>query len=427
MNPANAARALLARALLVLFLAASAALPDPQGTVTGADGVVRVRNPAQPALPDLALELEELWRIGGDSEAAGEFFGVIVDIAVDPSGDVYLLDRQLAEVKVFTRDGEFLRTIGREGGGPGEFRQPGALFFMPDGNVAVVQARPSGLVLLTKQGEPADEFPIPGPEEGGFRVLQRGLFRGGSLVLHGNNFSFHAGRIERSHRLVRMDMQGRQVATFHEATSRMDMANVVIRERDGSGYPWTVAPNGAVLASLDFGYTIHVWGPDGRLQRIIEREYEPLMRSPREMDRLKQRLGSRPRRHGRRGSPKVEVSDRDRDIRWMEVTDSGHVWVLSSRGAKRAPEGALGTFDVFDAQGRFQQRVTLAGEGDFEEDRFILVADRLFVVTQFAAAVRAMMGSAPEDDEDVDDAEPMAVICYRFDWTPPRAVAAPSQ
>ena len=64
---------------------------------------------------------------------------MIAQIATGPEGDIYLLDQQLTEVKVFSRAGDYLRTIGREGEGPGEFRRPGDMFLLPDGNVGVLQ------------------------------------------------------------------------------------------------------------------------------------------------------------------------------------------------------------------------------------------------------------------------------------------------
>ena len=75
--------------------------------------------------------LTELWRIGGDTDDDAEFFGVLSQITTDEAGNVYLLDRQLTEVKVFSPDGEYLNTIGREGEGPGEFRRPSDLFITP--------------------------------------------------------------------------------------------------------------------------------------------------------------------------------------------------------------------------------------------------------------------------------------------------------
>ena len=51
-----------------------------------------------------------------------EGFGDIHDIAVDPTGQIYVLDAGSKEVRAFGRDGAYLRTMAREGEGPGEFR-----------------------------------------------------------------------------------------------------------------------------------------------------------------------------------------------------------------------------------------------------------------------------------------------------------------
>ena len=45
-------------------------------------------------------------------------------IAVDGEGRLYVADARPAAVKVFNADGSLLRVIGREGGGPGEYRNP---------------------------------------------------------------------------------------------------------------------------------------------------------------------------------------------------------------------------------------------------------------------------------------------------------------
>ena len=61
---------------LVLALPALAAEPP----VETRDGVPHVMNPATPMDGATTVALEELWRLGGDSEDEEEFFGVIGDV-----------------------------------------------------------------------------------------------------------------------------------------------------------------------------------------------------------------------------------------------------------------------------------------------------------------------------------------------------------
>jgi hypothetical protein len=70
------------------------------------------------SVPHLAGEVE--LRVG---DVDGDLlFGRISEVEVGPDGNVYVLDRGEAGVRVFTPEGEPLRSIGRRGEGPGEFR-----------------------------------------------------------------------------------------------------------------------------------------------------------------------------------------------------------------------------------------------------------------------------------------------------------------
>ena len=84
--------------------------------------------------------LQELWRLGGDAADARQMFGVISDICIDDEGRLYVVDEQLSRVAVFSPDGRFIREIGREGDGPGEFRRPRRVFLSPDDEVCVVSS-----------------------------------------------------------------------------------------------------------------------------------------------------------------------------------------------------------------------------------------------------------------------------------------------
>ena len=67
-----------------------------------------------------AWRLVEELRLGNVMGDGPEGFGDIQDIAVDPTGHIYVLDAGSKEVRVFDRDGAYLRTIARDGEGPGE-------------------------------------------------------------------------------------------------------------------------------------------------------------------------------------------------------------------------------------------------------------------------------------------------------------------
>lgn len=64
------------------------------------------------------------------------FFLGYGDIAVDNGGNVYVMDSKAQHIKKFDATGKFLKLIGREGQGPGEFSRPSGLVCSADKLVA---------------------------------------------------------------------------------------------------------------------------------------------------------------------------------------------------------------------------------------------------------------------------------------------------
>jgi hypothetical protein len=117
-----------ALAVGLLALAAQTQKSDWKGKVLTEDGVRVVINPAEPIYGQIKLDLGEELRIGKEGDEQTQFFR-IMDVGVDPSGRIYVVDARNFRVQVFDPSGKYLRTIGRQGQGPGEFEMPMAVFF----------------------------------------------------------------------------------------------------------------------------------------------------------------------------------------------------------------------------------------------------------------------------------------------------------
>ncbi|HEV8197415.1 MAG TPA: hypothetical protein VGP87_12285 [Gemmatimonadales bacterium] len=85
-------------------------------------GIPRVRSSGPTAWPDSGgAVLVEASRFSGEEGTPSEL-GDPRTLAVDEAGRVYVVDGKPAMIKVFAPDGKLIRTVGREGEGPGEFR-----------------------------------------------------------------------------------------------------------------------------------------------------------------------------------------------------------------------------------------------------------------------------------------------------------------
>jgi len=402
--------------LLVLSCAlyvSSARANSWQGSEIQKDGVSHMMNPATPTEDPVSMKLEELWRVSGD-DSEDYLFGVLIRIASDDRGNIYVLDSQLNQVLVFSADGQYIRSIGRQGEGPGEFNRPSDLFITPDGNVAVMQGMPGKIVLMTPEGEPMGNHPVPEAEDGGMQMFSAGRPAGDRLVLSAERFSRREDGMTISTALIGIDNAGEQVATYFEQQDKRDFAHLTFEEKKmrNNAVTWSAAADGHVYVSDNFdAYDIDVYAPDGTLERVIEREYESRVRSPEEIEENTPRVMIRSGNQTQR--PEVKASEMDRDIQEIYPRDDGTLWVLSSHGAFDAPEGAIATFDVFDTDGKFMRRVTLEGEGSYKKDGLHFVNDRLYVVTGLRSARRAMFGGMGDDEEGIEEEdEPMGIICY---------------
>jgi len=396
-------------------LPAVATAGDWAGKNETRDGVVHVMNPAEGMMQPKTAALEELWRLGGDTDDEDQFFGVISAVLTDDQGQIYLLDSQLSQVKIFTASGEFVRDIGREGEGPGEFRSPIAMFFTKEGNVAVMQIAPGKIVLLTKDGEPVGEHPLPKPEGAGFIILLGGQYKAGNLVLAAAQNAFAEGRFDQTRYLVSIDGEGAEKTRYHSETRTIEMANAVLDDKKWDTFDrrWTVGFDGRVYACTSYdNYAISIWRPDGTLDRVVERAYTHRKRTEREIEIVNQLMGLFANQIP---NCTVNITDFTKDIENIFVREDGNLWVLNSNGSRDYPEGTMGTFDVFDKDGHFVRQVTLQGEGNPRTDGYYFVQDRLYVVTDLLQAAISLQSGGQSFDLGDEEPEPMSVICYQID------------
>ena len=85
----------------------------------------------------IEARFEELYRIGGLGGDDWEQFGNVASVAFDGEGRLFVLDGQAERIFLVDGDGTLIRRIGRDGDGPGEFRDITGIAVMEDGRLAV--------------------------------------------------------------------------------------------------------------------------------------------------------------------------------------------------------------------------------------------------------------------------------------------------
>ena len=232
----------------------------------------------EPVSPEKRLSLVEELRIGrltGGNEA--DLLDLIKGIEIGPGGDIYVLDGD--EVKVFSPAGEFLRSWGRRGEGPGDF----------DGTLGLALARDT---VAVTDGERVHFFDLGG------RLLS-------SVWTGERNSGYSAFRIrstdlgwvvEARPRWIRLDPTpppqlphevrylnpgtgglGEPIATYLTQPDGVELASGQRVSRAfyrniGHG----VDRKGDVYLPLGLDHEVSVYGADGVLSRVVRMEVEPV-------------------------------------------------------------------------------------------------------------------------------------------------------
>lgn len=102
----------------------------------GGDGNSMEGNRLQAVAQFLQTATEE-FSIGVLEGDEHEVVGQIADIEVDREGNMYVLDSEFSEVRVYSPEGAFLYAVGGAGEGPGEFSSPRYLDLDPSGRILV--------------------------------------------------------------------------------------------------------------------------------------------------------------------------------------------------------------------------------------------------------------------------------------------------
>ena len=403
---------------LVLFLVLS--------LVTGAATaeVEIVRNGSTPANGVQVLNLQEMWRAGGADDEEN-FFGLITWAEEGPGGVIYVLDVQLCQVNVFDSDGQLLRTLFHEGEGPGEIRQPRDLVLLEDGSLGAVQEFPGKIVRVDDQNNPLPSIEprLGDAADGGFVAMITAEQRGGTFLMSGVQIrpGENQAQQQRHMYLARVNEQGKVSQPLLERFVDWDFSNFVYDEDvDLPSFYWSNAlgPDGRIYAAPErSAYRINVYNPEGVLERVIERDFNPRKRTAEDKAWIRAMLDG-----ALRQLPmpyELKICDTDSDLSWLnrslQVDAQGYLWVLSSRGVREQPDGVLATFDVFSPHGQYDHQVQVACEGDGKEDGvFLLGQDRVLVIKGYVDAIATMFGGAVPEDEDSEEAAPMEIVCYRI-------------
>lgn len=280
----------------------------------------------------------------GQGENPDESFSAVGAFVVDPEGNIFALDTKDCNIKVYDKEGKFLRRIGKKGQGPGELGTSSGILMTGDGQILVEDVSNRRLALFKRSGEfiksisTADKLGLVSlilDPQGGFAGREMGLTEGN----------------------VKMFFEIKKYNQDLKPLFSLDKIEIPIL-LPGSGAKinpmeimsiYQIDKDGRIYYGRNAEYEIKIYDREGNHIRTIQKEYDRTKIAKEDIDEMMERIGSA----GPAGANLKDMltfPEYFPPFQQFFLDDRGRLYVRTYSKGKAKHEYEV---DVFDAEGRF--------------------------------------------------------------------------
>ena len=322
-----------------------------QGTITEDNGVTLVKNPKEPIYESEVFKLKEELAISETPEREEVIFSQIRSIDVDKSGRIYILDQGEAHVYVFDPDGNYIKSIGKKGQGPGELHMPFTMTVTNNQKLMVEDFRRE-INFYTLEGDFIRE--IKTAKEAALRIFMnsRGNFFGTVIVYDEEDPRYEVRKY---------DPQMNRLASLGKSplpNARNEGFNPF-----GGAVMYAVRYDDHVICGSPEKYELEVFDLEANLEMKIIKDYDPVEITKQEIDEVMEEIPQ---------GMEVSIPKYHNPFQWFGTDDEGRIFVRTHEQVK---EGEGFYYDVFDVEGKFIAKVPL-------KTRPLLIKDNKFYAVE---------------------------------------------
>jgi hypothetical protein len=338
---------------LILIFASCGKKPEAAKVET-IEGVTYIHNPETPLHPDKTVSFEQELTIGKFDESKEIPLYKPGIYTVDNAGRFYISDVSDMAIKVFDQSGTFLKSIGRKGGGPGEFESIAFMSVLPDGKILVMDYQTRRTSLFKPDGEFINSY--------------LSLSNIGRIYLATDSsytvieLRYKKELAERELWVKTFDFFGKELVSFGKFTS----PEVKTLSLGGGGIAMSVPQSPQSIFAgdqehqrlyhcLNNKYLIEVYDQNGKLFRKIDRPYQPVAFTSEDAKKFLSRFEARPDSPGAKLAKQMELPKVKTVADRILVDDQGNLWVETNEEKKEA-EKTLRAYDIFNKDGFYDAR-----------------------------------------------------------------------
>lgn len=309
-----------------------------KGTIEEENGVIVVKNPKEPMYAEDMFNLEEELSIG-ETEGREEYmFSLIHSIAVDERERIYVLDIKEAHIKVFDWDGNYIRTIGKKGQGPGEMIRPWSVFITNQNEIIVHDRGKRRMIYYSADGNHIRSLSLSKMLTGIINVDSMG-----NLIAEIHIIKSEKPFIE----LCKFDSNFHHVMTF--ASYSDPWSGQVAFNPFVTCLCWAVDRDDNIIFGYTNKYEFNVLSPEGDLIRKIIRKYTPVRISRDEKKMLSEQAKNIP-------DIKLNIPKYYPPFGKFMLDDEDRIYAQTY---EQAQNGTGFYYDIFDPEGRHLAKIYL--------------------------------------------------------------------
>jgi len=324
-----------------------------EGKIATENGVVVIKNPAKPIYKREIVTFEDDLIIRNKEKDRDASFYNISCFTVDYEGNIYLVDSKRMEIIIYNKEGKYIRTIGRQGQGPGEFSfPPSNIQFTPEKEIMVVT---NSILFYKSNGQFLRELKHP--------IVILSL---GTLIDAHKNLYVLKSEFDKKQKLYKL------------APPYKDPDIIAVRKEIGRSTPfqmirYAIVKENVLIWGVSSEYKFYIMDNKGKLVKIIEKEHKPLEVTA---DWKARYLNAMPKEFPKEGQ---EFSRYFPAFDYFFADDEGRLFV---RTFEKIPYTDKYFFDIFDREGRYLTRTALkvGREISLKQDSFIIKNNELYTV-----------------------------------------------